>query len=88
MDFRGEPGLKTSVKNDNYWSKIGSAFGEPGGTPPPEIPPRYPPFPHPRYPPQGQGLKDGRITKAGHFNMSINVKLEILCYLNRIIHSQ
>ena len=34
MDFRGEPGLKTGVKNDTFWSKIGSAFGEPGGTPP------------------------------------------------------
>ena len=32
MDFRGEPGLKTGVKNDNFWSKIGSAFGQPGGT--------------------------------------------------------
>ena len=85
MDFRGEPGLKTGVKNDNFWSKIGSAFGEPGGTPPPRIPEIPPPSPPP---PQGQGLRDGRITKAGHFNISINVKLEILCYLNRIIHFQ
>ena len=83
MDFRGEPGLKTSVKNDNFWSKIGSAFGEPGGTPPPKIP-EMPPLP----PPPGQGLRDGRITKVEHFNISINVKLEILCYLNRIIHFQ
>ena len=82
MDFRGEPGLKTGVKNDNFWSKIGSAYGEPEGTPPPRIP-EIPPFP-----PQGQGLRDGRITKAGHFNISINVKLEILCHLNRIIHFQ
>ena len=84
MDFRGEPGLKTGVKNDNFWSKIGSAFGEPGGTPPPRIPE----IPHPLPPPHDQGLMDGRITKAGHFNISINVKLEILCYLNRIIHFQ
>ena len=47
MDFRGEPGLKTGVKNDNFWSKIGSAFGEPGGTPPPKIP-EMPPLPPPR----------------------------------------
>ena len=45
MDFRGEPGLKTSVKNDNFWSKIGPAFGEPGGTPPPKIPEIPPPSP-------------------------------------------
>ena len=83
MDFRGEPGLKTGVKNDNFWSKIGSAFGEPGGTPPPRIP-EITPLPPP---PQGF-LRDGRITKAGHFDISINVKLEILCYLNRIIHFQ
>ena len=48
MDFRGEPGLKTGVKNDNFWSKIGSAFGEPGGTPPTknsrETPPPSPPL--------------------------------------------
>ena len=30
----------------------------------------------------------GRITKAEHFNISFNIKLEILCYLNRIIHFQ
>ena len=47
MNFRGEPGLKTGVKNDNFWSKIGSAFGEPGGTPPTknsrDTPPPSPP---------------------------------------------
>ena len=50
MDFRGEPGLKTGVKNDNFWSKIGSAFGEPGDTPPPRIPEitPLPPPPGPR----------------------------------------
>ena len=26
------------VKNDIFWSEIGSGFGEPGGTPPPRIP--------------------------------------------------
>ena len=36
------PGLKMGVKNDIFWSKIGSGFGEPGGTPPPRIP-RIPP---------------------------------------------
>ena len=35
MVFRG---LKTSVKNDIFWSEIGSGFGEPGGTAPPRIP--------------------------------------------------
>ena len=28
------PGLKTGVKNDIFWSEIGSGFGESGGTPP------------------------------------------------------
>ena len=32
------PGLKTGVENDNFWSEIGSRFGEPGGTSPPRIP--------------------------------------------------
>ena len=31
------PGLKTGVKNDIFWSQIGSGFGEPGGRPPPRI---------------------------------------------------
>ena len=31
------PGLKTGVKNDIFWSEIGSGFGEPGGSPPPRI---------------------------------------------------
>ena len=31
-------GIKTGVKTDSFWSEIGSAFGEPGGTPPPRIP--------------------------------------------------
>ena len=35
-------GLKTGVKNDIFWSEIGSRFGEPGGTPPPRIPRRTP----------------------------------------------
>ena len=25
------------VKNDIFWSEIGSGYGEPGGTPPPRI---------------------------------------------------
>ena len=33
-----KPGLKTGVKNDIFWSEIGSGFGEPAGTPPPRIP--------------------------------------------------
>ena len=45
MDFRGEPGLKTGMKNDIFWSKIGSAFEEPDGTPPPRIPEIPPPPP-------------------------------------------
>ena len=53
MDFRGEPGLKTGVKNDNFWSKIGSAFGEQGGTPPPRIP-EMPPLPPPGPRPKGR----------------------------------
>ena len=47
MDFRGESGLKTGVKNDNIWSKIGSAFGEPGGTPPTKNSRDTPPPPPP-----------------------------------------
>ena len=31
------PGLKTGVKNDIFWSEIGSGFGEPGDRPPPRI---------------------------------------------------
>ena len=27
--------MKTGLKNDIFWSEIGSRFGEPGGTPPP-----------------------------------------------------
>ena len=34
------PGLKTGVENAIFWSQIRSGFGEPGGTPPPPIPPR------------------------------------------------
>ena len=34
MDFRGAPRLKTGMKNDIFWSEIGSGFGERGGTPP------------------------------------------------------
>ena len=30
--------MKTDVKNDICWSKIGSGFVEPGGTSPPRIP--------------------------------------------------
>jgi len=30
--------MKTGVKNDNFWSEIGSGFGESGGTSPPSIP--------------------------------------------------
>ena len=75
MDFRGAPGLKTGMKNDIFWSKIGSAFEEPDGTPRPRIP-KIPPPP----PPQGQGPRDGRTTKVEHFNISIDIKLENLYY--------
>jgi len=37
------PGLKTGVGNGSFWSKIGSGFGDVGGTPPPKIPRSYPP---------------------------------------------
>ena len=37
MDFRGHAGLKTGVKNEIFWSEIGSGFGEPDGTPPARI---------------------------------------------------
>ena len=37
MDFRGHAGLKTGVKNEIFWSEIGSGFGEPVGTPPARI---------------------------------------------------
>ena len=36
-------GLKKGVKNDIFWSEIGSGFGELGGTPPPRIPRSNPP---------------------------------------------
>ena len=31
------PGLKTGVGDGIFWSEIGSAFGDAGGTPPPKI---------------------------------------------------
>ena len=31
-------GLKTGMKNEIFWSEIGSGLGEPCGTPPPRIP--------------------------------------------------
>ena len=37
------PGLKTGVENDIFWSEIGPGFGEPGGTPPPWVPRSTPP---------------------------------------------
>ena len=43
------PGLKTGVKNDIFWSEIGSGFGESGGTPPPRIRQRTPQGPRPGY---------------------------------------
>ena len=44
-DFR-ETGhrSKTGVENNIFWSKIGSGFGELGGTPPPRIARRTPPI--------------------------------------------
>ena len=33
-----QPGLKTGVENEIFWSEIGSGFGELGGTPLPRIP--------------------------------------------------
>ena len=38
-----ETGLKMGVKNDMFWSQIGSGFGEPGWTPLPRIPRSTPP---------------------------------------------
>ena len=44
MDLRVKTlGLKTDVENNIYKSKIGSGFGELGGTPPPRIPRNTPP---------------------------------------------
>ena len=57
MDFRGEPGLKTGMKNDIFWSKIGSAFEEPDGTPPPRIP-EIPPLPPPPPRAKAQGTEE------------------------------
>jgi len=37
------PGLKTGVRNNIFWSEIGSGFGDAGGTPPPTIPRSTPP---------------------------------------------
>ena len=43
------PGLKRDVKNDIFWSEIGSGFGGPGSTPPPRIPKNTtPPPPRPQ----------------------------------------
>ena len=36
-------GLKTGVENDIFWSEIGSAFRQPGGTPRQKIPEVHPP---------------------------------------------
>ena len=41
------PGLKKGVENAIFWSKMGSGFGEPGGTPPPTTPRSNPPPPFP-----------------------------------------
>ena len=38
-----EPGVKTGVENDIFWSEMGSGLGELGGTPPPRIPGSIPP---------------------------------------------
>ena len=38
-------GLKTGMENGMFWSEIGSEFGEPGGTPPPQIFKEYSPPP-------------------------------------------
>ena len=43
------PGLKTGVKNDIFWSEIGSGFGESAGTPPARIPQTTPRGPRPGY---------------------------------------
>ena len=32
------PGLKTGMKSANFWSELGSGFGELGSTPPPGLP--------------------------------------------------
>ena len=52
MDFRGAPGLKTGVKNDNFWSKIGSDLENRVAHPHQEFL-RYPPPPSPRAKAQG-----------------------------------
>ena len=40
------PVLKTGVEIERtiFWSEIGSGFGEPGGTPPPQVPRNTPRF--------------------------------------------
>ena len=40
-------GLKTGMENGMFWSEVGSGFGEPGSTPPPQIPTGTPPPPLP-----------------------------------------
>ena len=35
--------MKSGVENYIFWSKMGSGFEEPGGTPPPRIIQEYPP---------------------------------------------
>ena len=37
------PGLKTGMKSANFWSELGSGFGELGSTPPPGLPRNTPP---------------------------------------------
>ena len=46
VDFRGHAGPKMGVKNEIFWSEIGSGFWEPCGTPPPRIPRNTPPGSH------------------------------------------
>ena len=43
-------GLETGMENGMFWSKIGSGFGEHGGTPPPGIPRSTSPPPPPSTP--------------------------------------
>ena len=58
------PSLKTGVKSDIFWSKIGSGFGEPGGTPSPRIPQRTPRGPRPGYQDTSNLLPYSKITSA------------------------
>ena len=52
------------VENYIFWSEIGSAFGEPGDTPPPRIPRSTPP--PPRFEPLALHENPYTISVQGH----------------------